>query len=100
MWVTGQLPVDADTGLLVGDGIEAQTGQVLAHLFRVLELTGSAPDRVVQARSFLRHEEDFAAYDAVFRRSFPARLPSRTTVVVGGFAVSGALVEIDLVAVL
>lgn len=100
LWVTGQLPVDATTGLLVSGDIGAQAQQVMAHLFRVLELTGSAPDRVVQARSFLRYEKDFAAYDDVFRRSFPARLPSRTTVVVEGFAIAGALVEIDLVAAL
>ena len=75
-----------------------QTNQVLANLARVLELTGSSLLRVVQARSFLRVEGDFAAYDQVFRSHFPDRRPSRTTVVVSGFAIAGALVEIDLVA--
>jgi enamine deaminase RidA (YjgF/YER057c/UK114 family) len=53
---------------------------------------------VVQARSFLRSEEDFRAYDEAYRAWFPLRLPSRTTVVVSGFAIPDALVEIDLVA--
>jgi 2-iminobutanoate/2-iminopropanoate deaminase len=70
----------------------------MANLARVLELTGSSLDRVLMARSFLRVEADFAAYDETFRGWFPERLPSRTTVVVSGFAVAEALVEIDLVA--
>lgn len=100
LYVTGQLPVDPGTGVLVPGGVVEHTHRVLANLFRVLELVGSSPGRVVAARSFLRHESDFAAYDAVFGEAFPDRLPSRTTVVVAGFAVPGALVEIDLVAAL
>lgn len=98
VFVTGQLPVDPVSGELVGADITSQTNQVLANLARVLELTGSSLLRVVQARSFLLVEDDFAAYDEAFRSHFPDRLPSRTTVVVSGFAIRGALVEIDLVA--
>jgi 2-iminobutanoate/2-iminopropanoate deaminase len=98
LYITGQLPVHPVTGALVGVDIAAQTNQVLTNLVRVLELTGSSLSRVVQARSYLRAEGDFPAYDAAFRAWFPTRLPSRTTVVVSGFAISGVLVEVDLVA--
>ena len=99
LYVTGQLPVDPVGGELVGDDITTQTNQVLSNLARVLELTGSSLQRVVQARSFLLVEDDFGAYDQAFRSHFPDRLPSRTTVAVSGFAIKDALVEIDLVAV-
>jgi 2-iminobutanoate/2-iminopropanoate deaminase len=98
LYVTGQLPVDPVTDRLVDGDITAQTDQVMTNLARVLELTGSSLTRVVQARSFLRSEEDFRAYDEAYRAWFPLRLPSRTTVVVSGFAIPDALVEIDLVA--
>ena len=98
LYVTGQLPVDPASNELARGGIAVHTHQVLSNLTRVLELCGSSIDRVVQARSFLLLQEDFAEYDEVFRSWFPDRLPSRTTVVVSGFAVPGALVEIDLVA--
>lgn len=98
LYVTGQLPVDSVSGILVEGGIVAQTDQVLANLARVLELTGSSLGEVLMARSFLRAEADFAAYNQAFRAWFPERLPSRTTVVVSGFAVAQALVEIDVVA--
>ncbi len=98
LYITGQLPAHPVTGEVVGEDISSQTKQVLTNLSRVLELTGSSLLRVVQARSFLLAEDDFPAYDSTFRSWFPVRLPSRTTVVVSGFAIPGALVEIDLVA--
>jgi reactive intermediate/imine deaminase len=97
LYVTGQLPVDPATDRLVDGDITAQTNQVMTNLARVLELTGSSLSLVVQARSFLRCEDDFPAYDEAYRAWFPVRLPSRTTVVVSGFAIPDALVEIDLV---
>lgn len=98
LYVTGQLPVDPATDRLVDGDITAQTDQVMTNLARVLELAGSSLSRVVQARSFLRFADDFPAYDQAYRAWFPLRLPSRTTVVVSGFAIPDALVEIDLVA--
>jgi len=84
--------------MLVDGDIVVQTNRVMANLARVLELSGSSLGQILTARSFLRVEADFAAYDDTFRAWFPERLPSRTTVVVSGFAIAGALVEIDLVA--
>lgn len=98
LYVTGQLPVDPATDRLVDGDITTQTDQVMTNLTRVLELAGSSLSLVVQARSFLRFADDFSAYDETYRAWFPLRLPSRTTVVVSGFAISDALVEIDLVA--
>jgi 2-iminobutanoate/2-iminopropanoate deaminase len=99
LYVTGQLPVDPERDVLVGGDIVVQTNQVMTNLARVLDLTGSSLAQVLMARSFLRAETDFGGYDATFRSWFPERLPSRTTVVVSGFAIPDALVEIDLVAV-
>jgi reactive intermediate/imine deaminase len=98
LYVTGQLPVDPSTERLVDGDITAQTDQVMTNLARVLDLAGSSLSLVVQARSFLRSADDFPAYDEAYRAWFPLRLPSRTTVVVSGFAIPDALVEIDLVA--
>ena len=98
LYVTGQLPVDPLSGMLVDGDIVVHTNRVMANLARVLELSGSSLGQILTARSFLRVEADFAAYDDTFRAWFPERLPSRTTVVVSGFAIAGALVEIDLVA--
>ena len=98
LYVTGQLPVDPATDSLVDGGIVEHTDQVMHNLTRVLELCDSSPEWVVQARTFLRHEADFADYNRRFEAWFAVRLPSRTTVTVTDFAIPGALIEIDLVA--
>lgn len=98
LYVTGQLPIDPESGVLVEGGIVVQTNRVMTNLARVLDLAGTSLEGVLMARSFLRFERDFADYDETFRAWFPDRLPSRTTVVVSGFAIEGALVEIDMVA--
>jgi 2-iminobutanoate/2-iminopropanoate deaminase len=98
VYVTGQLPLEPASGVLVSGGIAAQTDQVMKNLERVLELVGSGLDAVLAARAYL---VDFSMYDefnAAYMWWFPMRLPSRTCVEVGALAL-GALVEVDLVAV-
>jgi reactive intermediate/imine deaminase len=94
--VTGQMPIDPDSGELVAGGIAAQTDQVMRNLERVLELCGSGLDRVLHARAYLTSMELFGAFNAAYERWFPTDgLPARTCVAVDGLA-AGALVEIDL----
>jgi 2-iminobutanoate/2-iminopropanoate deaminase len=96
LYVTGQMPTDAD-GRLVAGGISEQTDQVMRNLGRVLELCGGRFDEVVQARAYLTDWSLYAAFNTAYERWFPARLPSRTCTGVTGLA-AGALVEVDLVA--
>ena len=99
VFVTGQLPIDPDDddGPLP-EGIEAQTGQVVENLRRVLAGSASGLDQVVFARVHLtQFERDHAAMNTVYETYFaPARLPARTCI--GVTALAGGLVEIDLLA--
>ena len=54
--VTGQLPVDPDSGLPVDGDVVVQTNRVMANLSRVLELIGASLEQTLMARSFLRVE--------------------------------------------
>jgi 2-iminobutanoate/2-iminopropanoate deaminase len=94
--VTGQMPTGID-GELIAGGIVEQTDQVMRNLARVLELLGGGLSDVVQARAYLRHWDDYEAFNAAYAAWFGERLPSRTCVGVGGLA-AGALVEVDVVA--
>jgi reactive intermediate/imine deaminase len=95
--VTGQMPIDPATGLLVPGGIAAQTDAVLANLRLVLELCGSSLDATVSVRAYLTSFDDYAEFNAAYERWFAPPLPARTCIGVTGLAV-GALVEIDLIA--
>jgi 2-iminobutanoate/2-iminopropanoate deaminase len=94
--ITGQLPVDAGSGLLVGDDIAVQTDQVLRNLLRVLELCDAGIEQVMHARAYITSMDLYAAFNAAYEAWFPpGELPARTCVAVDGLAL-GALVEIDL----
>jgi reactive intermediate/imine deaminase len=95
--VTGQMPIDPATGLLVPGGVAEQTDAVLVNLRRVLELCGSSLDAAISVRAYLTSFDDYAAFNAAYQRWFTRPLPARTCIGVTGLAV-GALVEIDLIA--
>ncbi len=98
VFVTGQMPTDPATGLLVGGGVQEQAEQVRANLVAVLAQLDLTLDDALHVRVHLRDfEGDFAAFNERYRTWFDGPLPARTTVGVTGLAV-GALVEIDLVA--
>jgi 2-iminobutanoate/2-iminopropanoate deaminase len=99
LYVTGQMPLDPATGELAAGGIEAQTDRVMANLKRVLELCGSSLSGVLQARGYLSSMDLYLGFNAAYERWFTAPLPARTCIAVTGLAV-GALVEVDLIAVL
>jgi reactive intermediate/imine deaminase len=97
VFVTGQMPTDPATGRLVEGGIVAQAEQVRRNLEAVLAQFGLTLDDALMVRVFLTSmEDDFAAFNEVYRGWFRGPLPSRTCIGVTGLAV-GALVEIDLV---
>jgi 2-iminobutanoate/2-iminopropanoate deaminase len=99
IFTAGQLAVDPVTGELVEGGIEEQTRQVLTNIAAVLETAGSSLDLVVKTTVFLVDMEDFNAMNKVYSEFFASEPPARSTVE-AGLALEGALLEIDVVAIL
>lgn len=99
VFVTGQMPDTPENPGALPEGIEAQTRNVMANLSTVLRGLGLSLDHVVVARAFLAHfDEDYEAFNAVYKTYFePSRMPARTCVGVTGLAYH-ARVEIDLIA--
>lgn len=99
VFVTGQMPTDPVTGEVVGADVAAQSAQVMANLQIVLAGAGTSMERVTHCRAYLTHfERDYEAFNAFWAAYFPqGRRPARTTVGVTALAV-GALVEVDLIA--
>ncbi len=99
VFTSGMLGIDPETGELAGDDVTSQTEQVMANLEAALTAAGSSLDKVVKATCFLADFEDFQAFNEAYIRSFPNEPPARSTVEVSELAL-GALVEIDLIAVI
>lgn len=96
LFVSGQLPVDPETGL-IPDGIEAQTRQSLTNIGAILEADGLTYNDVVKTSVFLSDINHFAAMNAVYAEFFTQDKPARVCFQVAALP-KGALVEIDVIA--
>src|SRR6185369_7055962 len=98
VFVSGQIPINPETGEFVSGGIAEQTEQVLKNVSAVLEASGSSLDQVVKTTVFLADMQDFAAMNEVYAAFFRENPPARATVAAAGLPRS-ARVEIEAVAV-
>ena len=97
LFITGQMPTDPVTGLLISGGLLAQANQVRHNLEAVLAQFELSLDDALMVRVYLSTFEDYDAFNEAYQTWFTRTLPSRTCVGVTGLAV-GAVVEIDLIA--
>ena len=97
VFLSGQIPLDPQTGGLVGGDIEGETRRVLANLGAVLEAAGAGFDHLVKTTIYLVDLGDFATVNRVYAECFKASPPARATVQVAALP-RGARVEIDGIA--
>lgn len=99
LFVSGQIPLDPESGELVQGNIEIQTRRVLDNVKAIVRAAGVDMNRVVKTTIFLADMNDFASVNGVYAEYFDATLPARATVQVAGLP-KGVPVEIEAVAVL
>lgn len=97
LFVSGQVPLDPETGQLVAGDITVQTHRVFRNLAAILEAAGSSLDRVVRVGVFLADMNDFAAMNEVYGTYFTPPAPARATIEARRLP-KDARIEIDLVA--
>jgi 2-iminobutanoate/2-iminopropanoate deaminase len=97
VFVSGQIPIDPQTGQFVPGGVAEQTERVLKNLAAVLEAAGSSLDRVVKTTVFLADMKEFSGMNEVYATFFSGPPPARATVAVAGLP-RDARVEIEAVA--
>ena len=98
VFVSGQLPLDAQ-GRLVGEGDMArQTEQVFENLRAILEANGASFRDVVRIGSYLTDLSQLAGMREVRVRYLAEEPPASTLVGVSGLVLPGALLEVELVA--
>jgi 2-iminobutanoate/2-iminopropanoate deaminase len=95
VFVSGQGPLDPDTGKVVGETIEEQTTRTLENVKAILEATGASMAEVVKVSAHLSDLSLFDRYNKVYSTYFPDPKPTRTTV---GSQLLGIMVEIDAIA--
>lgn len=100
IFTSGQVPLDPETGVIVGTTIEEQTEQALKNVKAILEEAGSSMQNVLKTTVFIKNMNDFAAMNAVYATYFTeGSFPSRSAVEVARLP-KDVLVEIETIAYL
>ena len=95
--VSGQLPIDAATGVMA-EGAEAQARQSLENIKHILEEAGLSMANIVKTTVFLADMSLFADMNKVYATYFDGAFPARSAVAVKALP-KDALVEIECIAV-
>lgn len=97
LFLSGQTPIDPETGEVVEGDIEAQTERAILNLLAVLKEARVSPDNVVKTTVYLMDMKDFPRMNEVYSRHFKGEPPARTTIQAAGLP-RNVRVEIDLIA--
>jgi 2-iminobutanoate/2-iminopropanoate deaminase len=97
LFVSGQVPIDPASGVMIDGDIAAQTRRVLDNIGALLEASGATFADVVRTTVFLADMNDFAAMNDVYGKYFSQPYPARATVQVARLP-KDARVEIDVIA--
>ena len=96
VWISGQIPLDANTMEVVPGGIVEETQQVFANLIAIAEAAGGTLDNAVKINISLTDLNNFAAVNEVMADVFSEPYPARACVQVAALP-KGVQVEIEAV---
>lgn len=100
LWISGQVPNDAD-GNIVGKGdVEKQTVQVLENMKALVEQAGGSMRNIFKISFFLTDRAQLPKVMEVRRRYFFEPFPAATGLIVAGLGHPDWLVEIEAMAAL
>lgn len=96
LFISGQIPVNPETGTMAGETIEAQAEQSFKNVGAILEAAGMGFENVLKTTCFIADMKDFAAFNAIYAKYFSSN-PARSCVAVKELP-KGALCEVEAIA--
>ena len=97
LFVSGQVPLDPATGVMVAGDIAAQTRRALENVGLLLSAAGLSYADVARTTVFLADMNDFTAMNEVYATFFSEPYPARSTVQAARLP-RDARIEIDAIA--
>jgi 2-iminobutanoate/2-iminopropanoate deaminase len=98
LYISGQIPINPETGRLIEGGIAEQTQQVFMNIGAILNEAGYSFKDVVKSTCLLSDMGDFKAMNDVYAGYYPENKPARAAFAVKSLPM-GALIEIETIAV-
>lgn len=96
VYLSGNVPLDPDTGEFVDGGMNEQARQVMENIEAVLDAADTSLDNVVKATVFITDKEAFGEFNEVYREFVDEPYPARSAVVTD--LVVDVDVEVEVVA--
>lgn len=98
LFISGQIPINPETGELVQGGVGEETHQVMKNLKAILEQAGASFSTAVKTSIFLKNMDDFSLVNEIYASYFEeGNYPARETVQVSKLP-KDVNVEISMIA--
>jgi 2-iminobutanoate/2-iminopropanoate deaminase len=98
LYISGQVPIDPMTGLMVEGDIKAQTIRVMENIKVLLAEAGMDFSHIVKTSIFLADMNDFTIVNETYASYFTSAFPARETIQAARLP-KNAQVEISVIAV-
>lgn len=99
VYVSGQGPLDPESGEIVGKTVGEETAQTLRNIEAILNAAGTSIENTLKTTVYLADMSDYDAVNEVYEQQMTAPYPARAAVEVGEFPID-VRVEIESVATL
>lgn len=98
LYISGQIPIDPQTGELANENLQSETHQCMKNLDAILKEAGMSFSNVVKSTIFITDMKRFAEINEVYAQYFTSEPPARETVQVAALP-KFVNVEISMIAV-
>lgn len=96
LFTSGQIPIDPDTGEMLGNDFAAQTHQVFKNLAAIADAAGTSLAEAIKLNVYLQDLENFATLNEIMGQYIQEPYPARAAVQVARLP-KDSLVEIDAI---
>ncbi len=98
LFISGQVPINPETGKIVEGGIKEQTKQVMENIKAILDAAGYTFNNVVKSTCLLDNMDNFAAMNEVYAEYYSTNPPARAAYGVVKLPL-GVMIEIETIAI-
>lgn len=99
LYISGQVPIDPKTGLIIRGTIEKETDAVLNNIKIIIEEAGAGMEDVLKVTCYLANLDNFERFNNGYKKYFLQNPPARTTLQAGRLPLD-VQVEIDAIVAL
>ena len=99
LFISGQIPLDPETGILIRGSIEDEAHTVLNNLKAIVEEAGADMRDVLKVTCYLADMDDLQRFNSVYERYFEKEPPARAAIQAARLPLD-VQIEIDAIAAL